>query len=426
MPVKSNWANGEVFNASDANAVAADVNSAVKTGGALGTPSSGSLTNCTSLPVSGITSSTTATLGLGALEVGHATDTTLTRSAAGRVAVEGVDLVDVSSTQTLSGKTFSGTLAANAFAPGVTSTATAGGTTTMTAASTQTQVWTGAGGNQSVVLPSTGVAAGAQYNFINNSSSDNVFLTVGGSTIATVRSNSAFSVTALQANPTSTAHWQIEQRLNGATLRRPTLSQPIVDVLCSDSSFTTVLQLLNETSSVNYVQIGARATGGTPRVVATGTDTNVSLNLQTKGSGTVQANGVDVVTTTGGQNVTLGTVTPATLNASSVGYTGMPANSQSTAYTLVAADAGKHIIHPSSDNNARTFTIPANSSVAYPVGTVITFVNAINTLTIAITTDTLTLAGSSTTGSRTLAANGVATAIKIGSTNWLISGAGLT
>lgn len=104
----------------------------------------------------------------------------------------------------------------------------------------------------------------------------------------------------------------------------------------------------------------------------------------------------------------------------------IPQNSQSAAYTLVLSDAQKHIYHPGSDNNARTFTIPANSSVAYPIGTCLTFINAINTVTIAITSDTLTLAGSGSTGSRTLAANGMATAIKVASTSWMISGTGLT
>lgn len=107
---------------------------------------------------------------------------------------------------------------------------------------------------------------------------------------------------------------------------------------------------------------------------------------------------------------------------------GIPQNSQSTAYTLVLADANKHILHPSADTTARTFTIPANSSVAYPIGTAITFVNqnAAGVLTIAITTDTMRLAGVGTTGSRTLAANGTATALKITSTEWIISGVGLS
>lgn len=104
----------------------------------------------------------------------------------------------------------------------------------------------------------------------------------------------------------------------------------------------------------------------------------------------------------------------------------MPPITQAANYTLVLGDAGDVIIHPSSDNNARTFTIPANASVAFPIGTVISFANQVNTLTIAITSDTMTLAGTSSTGSRTLAANGVATAIKIATTAWLISGVGLT
>jgi hypothetical protein len=104
----------------------------------------------------------------------------------------------------------------------------------------------------------------------------------------------------------------------------------------------------------------------------------------------------------------------------------IPQVSKSTAYTTVLADAGKHIYHPSSDNNARTFTIDSNANVAYPLGTAITFVNEINTVTIAITSDTLTLQGAGSTGSRSLAANGMATALKVAPTKWVISGTGLT
>jgi len=100
-------------------------------------------------------------------------------------------------------------------------------------------------------------------------------------------------------------------------------------------------------------------------------------------------------------------------------------NSQSAAYTTLLTDSGKHLLHPTADNNPRTFTIDSNANVAYPIGTAITFVNQINVLTIAITSDTMTLAGTSTTGSRTLEVNGIATALKIGTTAWLISGTGL-
>ncbi len=96
--------------------------------------------------------------------------------------------------------------------------------------------------------------------------------------------------------------------------------------------------------------------------------------------------------------------------------------------TLVLADAGRHIYHSAEDTTARTWTIPSNASVAFEIGHVITFVNEIGAGTIIITidSDTLWLAGSSTTGSRTLSAGGMATAMKVATTRWIISGAGLT
>lgn len=106
----------------------------------------------------------------------------------------------------------------------------------------------------------------------------------------------------------------------------------------------------------------------------------------------------------------------------------IPQNSKSADYTCVLSDGGKHLFHPSSDGSSRVFTIPANASVAYPIGTAITFVNqnGAGGISIAITTDTMRLAGDGTTGTRTLAANGIATALKVTATEWIISGTGLT
>jgi hypothetical protein len=73
-------------------------------GGALGTPSSGTLTNCTGLPVAGITSSTSTALGVGSIELGHADDTTLGRVSAGVLGVQGVAVPTISSTNTLTNK----------------------------------------------------------------------------------------------------------------------------------------------------------------------------------------------------------------------------------------------------------------------------------------------------------------------------------
>lgn len=107
---------------------------------------------------------------------------------------------------------------------------------------------------------------------------------------------------------------------------------------------------------------------------------------------------------------------------------GLVITSKSAAYGFVLTDANNWFLHPSADTTARTWTIPANSSVAYPVGTTLNFVNqaSAGTLSIAITTDTMRLASSGSTGTRTLAANGIATAMKLTSTEWLIFGTALT
>jgi hypothetical protein len=150
------------------------------------------------------------------------------------------------------------------------------------------------------------------------------------------------------------------------------------------------------------------------------------------GSNSLTLAGTDGKTLTVSNSITLAGTDSTTMTfpavSASLGYLGVPQNSKSAAYTTVLADAGTHILHPSADTTARIFTIDANATVAYPVGTVLTFINqnAGGVITIKITTDTMRLAGAGTTGDRTLAANGIATAIKVASTEWLISGTGLT
>jgi hypothetical protein len=87
-------------------------------GGALGTPASGTLTNATGLPISGLVSSTSTALGVGTLELGHATDTTISRSAAGLIAVEGVVVPTISSTHILTNKTLQGPILDYVIEPG--------------------------------------------------------------------------------------------------------------------------------------------------------------------------------------------------------------------------------------------------------------------------------------------------------------------
>jgi hypothetical protein len=70
----------------------------------LGTPTSGTLTNCTGLPLTGLVSDTTTALGIGSINLGHASDTTIARVSAGVISVEGVTIPTISSTSTLTNK----------------------------------------------------------------------------------------------------------------------------------------------------------------------------------------------------------------------------------------------------------------------------------------------------------------------------------
>lgn len=137
---------------------------------------------------------------------------------------------------------------------------------------------------------------------------------------------------------------------------------------------------------------------------------NLTLTNVTISSGSVTAN-----------------VANSTIDGSNtVGYLTIPQNSQNGAYNVVLADTGRHLYHPAGQA-AATYTIPANSNVAFAVGAALTFINlSANAVTVAVTTDTMYLSSAGTTGNRTLAQYGIATAVKITSTSWIISGSGLT
>lgn len=105
-----------------------------------------------------------------------------------------------------------------------------------------------------------------------------------------------------------------------------------------------------------------------------------------------------------------------------------PSAPKSANYTFTLGDANTQKVHPATDATARTFTIPANATVPYPIGTELRLFNqhGAGTLTLTITTDTMRVAGTGTTGNITIAQDGYAIAYKIAATEWLVDGKGLT
>jgi hypothetical protein len=172
---------------------------------------------------------------------------------------------------------------------------------------------------------------------------------------------------------------------------------------------TTVHASTNSNAAVNFA-------AGTKRVILDATATYLALSAKTDTVNTFSA----LQTFSGGASMTPA-ATPAT---TAVGYLGCPQNQQDANYTTVMSDSGKHLYHTSASTH--TWTIDSNANVAYPIGTILTFINASGggNVTLAITSDTLRWGSS--TGSRTLAANGTATAIKVTSTVWRLTGDGIS
>jgi hypothetical protein len=167
----------------------------------------------------------------------------------------------------------------------------------------------------------------------------------------------------------------------------------------------TAVQLGNTVTTLNNMTLANVTISSVASAI-----NNVSLSNVTITSGTITAN-----------------VANSTIDGSNtVGYLAIPQNSQNGNYNVVLADTGRHLFH-GLGQAAATYTIPANSNVAFGLGAAITIVNlSANAVTVGITTDTMYLSSAGTTGNRTLAQYGIATAVKITSTSWIISGNGLT
>lgn len=244
-----------------------------------------------------------------------------------------------------------------------------------------------------LVTPTLGAATATTVNkvTITAPASGSTLTIADGSTLAT---SGAYSITF-----TATATTAITLPTTG-TLATLAGSETFTNKTLTSPVLTTPTLGVATVTTVNKVTITAPASGST-LTIADGKTLTCS----------------NIVTLTGTDN------TSYSLDQ----LTSIPFQSKSAAYTSVLTDAGKGIDHPASDANARTFTIDSNANVAYPVGTMLMFSNmSANAVTIAITSDTMTLMGAGSTGSRTLAQYGVAFTRKIATTAWIIWGVNLT
>lgn len=195
----------------------------------------------------------------------------------------------------------------------------------------------------------------------------------------------------------------------------------VVDVVTHLTSLTVTGSLTagNVAAAANLTAVNTTTTNLTA-TTANVTNIAVAANLTTANATATNLTATNI--SSSGLNANNSVNDTGTIATTSPGLRGLPQNAQTASYTLALTDAGKHI-----SITTGGIVIPANSSVAFPVGTAIAlYNNSGSSQTISITSDTLRQAGTSSTGSRTLGQYGLATCVKVASTTWVVSGAGIS
>jgi len=222
-----------------------------------------------------------------------------------------------------------------------------------------------------------------------------------------------FQLAGITASSTDTL---TNKTLTSPVLTTPALGTPSAGVLtsCTGLPMTTgvtgILPVANGGT-------GVTAKTGTGNVVLSTSPTLVTPVLGTPASGDLQnCTALPAAQLTSGTLQSGMTIPDATMTFSINAQTG-------TTYTPVLADAGKIITM--NNGSAITFTIPPNSSVAYPVGSSITIIS----IGVGLTTFaqgsgvTIASAGGTATAPIITAQHNSATAIKIATDTWQVVGA---
>jgi hypothetical protein len=148
--------------------------------------------------------------------------------------------------------------------------------------------------------------------------------------------------------------------------------------------------------------------GGSVTLTTPSTATDYTLTMPAATGAVVAADGSGNITATGSIIDSKGNVRTIVQNA------------QTSAYVLVAGDAGKHI-------SITTGGVTVNSGIFSAGDAISIYNNSASSQTITQGGSvTMYLGGTATTGNRTLAQRGICTILCVASNTFVISGAGLT
>lgn len=199
-------------------------------------------------------------------------------------------------------------MSANNFLEGYATTATAAATTTLTVSSAYNQYFTGTTTQTAVMPVVTTLALGHPFRIVNNSTGVVTVQSSGANTIQTMAAGSTLYLTCIAITGTTAASWDaqyiVSADVSGAVLLAPAGNQTITgnhalgayNFTASNSMNTPIINDANgnaaillpaAATAVNQLTITNSAAASPIILSATGTDSNITLEIFSKGTGAI-------------------------------------------------------------------------------------------------------------------------------------------